>query len=279
MILWFNYNMKNRHLILLITPLILLSGCQDTSNSDSSIVEPTMTEQLSLLSTKMDELKDYGNKISYSQTQVDNYGAISITATQVGEGTLYSDNFYHEDFRQKLDEEEPIDGIIEKGIISFQDNQVFYRTLYFGEDSDANKTTLFGYNEEIISQYMEIDFKYHIINNFLNYSYNLFENNSTNKFKLETNILDLDFSTDGVKNIQFNFKMYDKTTIALELNTNDTITIEDKFVKKCISNYYVSLMNATNYQSVHYEATYSKDDSVGSYKGTKIDPLKYYQPE
>lgn len=275
--------MKNKHLILLITPLILLSGCQDTSSSDSSssstTVEPTIIEQLSQLSAKMDELKDFGNKISYSQTQVDNYGAISITATQVGEGTLYNDNFYHEDFRQKIDEEEPINGIIEKGITSYQNNQVFYRTVYYGEDSDANKTSLYGYNEGIINQFMEVDFKYHLINNFINYSYNLFENNSSNKFKLETNILDLDFSTDGSKNIQFNFKMYDKTTIAIELNTNDTITIENSFVKKCVSNYYVSLMNATNYQSVHYEASYSKDDSIETYKGTKLDPLKYIQEE
>lgn len=275
--------MKNKHLILLITPLILLSGCQDTSSSDSSssstTVEPTIIEQLSQLSAKMDELKDFGNKISYSQTQVDNYGAISITATQVGEGTLYNDNFYHEDFRQKIDEEEPINGIIEKGITSYQNNQVFYRTVYYGEDSDANKTSLYGYNEGIINQFMEVDFKYHLINNFINYSYNLFENNSSNKFKLETNILDLDFSTDGSKNIQFNFKMYDKTTIAIELNTNDTVTIENSFVKKCVSNYYVSLMNATNYQSVHYEASYSKDDSIETYKGTKLDPLKYIQEE
>lgn len=275
--------MENKHLILLITPLILLSGCQDTSSSDSSssstTTEVTITEQLSQLTTKMDELKDFGNKISYSQTQVDNYGAISITATQVGEGTLYNDNFYHEEFSQKIDEEEPINGIVEKGITSYQNNQVFYRTVYYGEDSDANKTSLYGYNERIINQFMEVDFKYHLINNFINYSYNLFENNSSNKFKLETNILDLDFSTDGSKNIQFNFKMYDKTTIAIELNTNDTITIENSFVKKCVSNYYVSLMNATNYQSVHYEASYSKDDSIDTYKGTKLDPLKYIQQE
>lgn len=270
-----------KYLYLLFVLPVLLSSCNEDSTTDTNTTTPDeekpITEQLMALYDKMNEIESYGNKITYEQTQLDNYGAIEITASQRGVGVLYEDNFYHEDFTQKIDGNDQFNGVIEKGITTYQDTKALYKVVYYGKDSSDNKTSLYSYSDDLVLQFMEIDFKHHFINNFINYSYTLATNNSENKFMVESNILDLDFKNDGDINIKFNFKMYQKTDKAIELNSNDTVTIKDGHITKTISSYYISLMNNTNYSSVALNASYSYDESIKSYKGEKINPLDYYQ--
>lgn len=272
--------MKNKYLNLLIIPLFLLCGCDDNSSGSSTTTSEEQIKidvELAKLTSKMDEIPYYGNTIQYKQTQNDNYGALDIVATQIGKAVLYNDDFYHDDFTQQIDDEEPYSGITEKGITKYQNVDVFYRTKFFDSDSDNNSTALYSYSEELKNQFFEIDFKSHFVNNFINLSYNLYTNNPSNSFILESNLLDLDFSKDGKANIKYNFKMYQGSSIAIEINSNDTITISNKHITNTISNYYISMMDATNYQSAHLEATYSFDETITTYKGEKLNPLDYYK--
>lgn len=275
----FNNMMKKKIFTLFIIPMLVLCGCDKDSSQSSTTTDAQIKidEELAKLSSKMDEIPYYGNTIQYKQSQVDNYGALDMVATQIGKAVLYTDDFYHDDFTQQINEEEPYTGVTEKGITKYQNKDVFYRTNFYEKESDSNSTVLYSYSDELKNQFFEIDFKSHFVNNFINLSYNLYSNNSSNSFKLETNLLDIDFSVDGKTNIKYNFKMYQSGTVAIELNSNDTITISNGHITNTISNYYVSMMDATNYQSVYYEASYSFDETITTYKGEKLNPLDYYK--
>lgn len=271
-----------RKLILLSALAIVLTSCggNETSSSDNSStsetpVEKTVLEKFEALLAKFENIGYDANKISYTQTQVDNYSAIDLVSTRVASGTQYNGNFYHEDFEEKIDEGEQYSGVNEKGI--YNDN--FYSILYYGDGDSNNRLSEYPKGTTDFNDFSNCSFKGYYMNNVLAYCYDNYlaikDDTRYSKITLTCDSKDVDLSSDGEKTIDFAYRIFSGSNLVNAIVSSDTIKIENGKVISSESDYTFSQMGSTNYRKFVKKATYEYDSSIGDYNGTKLDPADF----
>lgn len=275
----------------LILSLFLLISC-GTNNTDSSNDESTFSSEsqnsfieekdvenaLNLCKKSFSTLIEKVNVKQYLQTQVDNYFAVEVTASQRGEVKLYQDNFSKDNFTQTFEDDSSnqISGTNEKGICKYQNKDVFYSVIDYTNDKENSSVKLYEYDESLLDSFFSLSFKQQYFS-FLDITSTYF-NTYKDKgylFTLNTNIFSLDFSKDGEKKIEFLFKIESKSSgVVLEIKRDDTINISNLTTTTSESSYYLSLEGGINYSSVILSATYDYIE-LGNYIGQRLNPLDY----
>ncbi len=255
------------------------SVSEDTSTTSTSVdpVEQTIEEKFQNYYAKFDKLGFDANKVNYSSTTV-NYNGIEVGWTQEGNGIEYQDNFYREEFSQKLDTSTTT-GVYEKGETVVNNIDAFYQITYYGDGDTDNKVAYYQKGSASFPEFSCTSFKGYYLNSFLDYAYSNYKSikNDTkySKITLECDDNDVDFTVDGTKKLNFKYDVYSGTTCVNELKSDDTVVVKNGKVVSSSSQYWITFYDAVNYTTCARTATYSYDESIKSYSGTKLNPSDF----
>ncbi len=262
---------------------LFLSSCSNGSNSTSnsitstsiSPVEKTIQEKFEAYLAKFDDLSYDANKITYKQTQVNNYSAIDMITTREGVGKQYSGDFYREEFQEKINDTDQYSGVIEKGV----NGDKYYAIYYYGEGESNNNIEEYNKGTTKFEEFSICTYKGYYLNSVLLYSYDNYLANKDNdrytKFTLTCDSNDVDFKTDGEKKLDLVYRIFSGSTIVNTLESTDTIVIDNGKVISSHSECQLSSMNSINYTKFVKIATYEYDSSIGEYTGTKLNPSDF----
>ena len=274
--------MKFNKYILLGVSILTLSSC--TTNNVSSQTSSTTSESSSATTSSQEDkilatiesvrnviepLKGTSNYMAYQTTQENNYYGISVFTSQSGEVTIYDDDFYQDLFTQGSEDSISYDGIEERG---YDENHDLYSVTLFETDPVEKQVIKYtdGDIESFANYFLSCDFATLYIYDVLEASYNTYMQKQGYACELQTNILDVDFTSDGEKEFEYRLTFAEGNSIAYEFYRSDVLTIENGEITSSISDYYVSVQDATNYTALHTERSYQTIDA-GNYQGEKID--------
>ncbi len=210
------------------------------------------------------------NSQKYSISQTDNYSAIDIETHQEGTITRYID-FYEDKFSQTYDEE-TINGVRQRGIATYQDQEAFYQITDY-EDDDANDSAAYSlYSENLEDFVFGVGFIHYYYYNF----YTLFSSiaSAYSDAILVSNISDLDFKDNGIITLYSTIFVGDQDNADIEFTREDIITIENKVITKVSSTQLYGLIGNTNYNYSEIKYEFSLGE-IEEYSGTKLDPSDY----
>lgn len=213
------------------------------------------------------------NKQVYTKTQRDNYSALDIYVTQEGTITQYND-FYVDEFSQFYEDtpEEKISGVVQRGIGTYQNQQVFYQITDYQADDTSDGVQYSLYSEDQEQYVFGVGFGHYYYYNYLSFLY-LYTSTYSDGI-LETNFNKDSFIDNGTLSLSTHFYVGDVESPDVELARTDILTIEDGVVLKAETESYYGLAGATNFNYQTSTMTFEKGNIV-EYSGEKLDPNDY----